>query len=57
MAFNEPPTDDAEMGADIGADVGAEMGADIGADLGADSGEEIEAPEPQALGGVGRAKR
>jgi hypothetical protein len=56
MAFNEPPVDDAEMGADIGADVGAEMGADIGADLGAEAGE-IEAPEPQPVGGVGRAKR
>ena len=52
MAFNEPPVDDAELGADIGA----EMGADIGADLGAEAGE-IEAPEPQPVGGVGRAKR
>jgi len=57
MAFNEPPVDDAQMGADIGADVGAEMGADIGADLGAEAGEEIEAPEPRPVGGVGRAKR
>jgi len=56
MAFNEPPVDDAEMGADIGADLGAEMGADIGADLGAEE-EEIEAPEPKAVAGVGRAKR
>lgn len=57
MAFNEPPADDAELGADIGADVGGAMGADIGADLGAEAGEEIEAPEPQPVGGVGRAKR
>lgn len=56
MAFNEPPVNDAELGADIGADVGAEMGADIGADLGAEAGE-IESPEPQPVGGVGRAKR
>jgi len=56
MAFNEPPVDDAEMGADIGADLGAEMGADLGADLGAEE-EEIEAPEPKAVAGVGRAKR
>jgi len=56
MAFNEPPADDAEMGADIGADLGAEMGADLGADLGAEE-EEIEAPEPKAVAGVGRAKR
>jgi len=56
MAFNEPPANDAEMGADIGADLGAEMGADLGADLGAEE-EEIEAPEPKAVAGVGRAKR
>jgi len=56
MAFNEPPANDAEMGADIGADLGAEMGTDLGADLGAEE-EEIEAPEPKAVAGVGRAKR
>jgi len=55
MAFNEP-ADDVEMGADIGADLGAEMGTDLGADLGAEE-EEIEAPEPKAVAGVGRAKR
>jgi len=55
MAFNEP-ANDVEMGADIGADLGAEMGTDLGADLGAEE-EEIEAPEPKAVGGVGRAKR
>jgi hypothetical protein len=55
MAFNEP-ANDVEMGADIGADLGAEMGTDLGADLGAEE-EEIEAPEPKAVAGVGRAKR
>lgn len=45
---------------DAGMDVGADLGAAAGAEAGLEAGEEMAAqdvPEPQPVGGVGRAKR